>query len=175
MDPWLLFALFWKFTLASLVAFGGSQAALPLIERIAVREMGWATAEEFAAAVGSSYVTPGPIGMVAAFIGYRVGGFSGAVAATLGMFFVPWLIAASTARMIQPLLENRWLQRFSRGAGAAVVGLQAVIAFDLGRHAMTGWVFALIALTALALAVFTKVHPILIVLAGAALGALVGI
>lgn len=159
--------------LASLVAFGGSQSALPLIERIAVREMGWASAEEFATAVGSSYVTPGPIGMVAAFIGFRVGGFGGAIAATLGMFFIPWLIAASAARMLQPMLENRWLRGFSFGASAAVVGLQAVIAFDLSRNA-TGSVFVVIASAALLLSLFTKVHPVLIVLTGAVVGALAG-
>lgn len=154
--------------MASLVAFGGSSAALPLIERIAVREMGWISDSEFATAVGASYVTPGPIGMVAAFIGYRVAGFTGAVAATLGMFFVPWLIAASAARMVN--LENRWLRGFSFGASAAVVGLQAVIAVDLSRQC-TGFVFVVIAVASVALSLLTKVHPILIVIGGAVIGA----
>jgi chromate transporter len=171
MDPH--FTLFWHFMLASMIAFGGSQSALPLIERIAVQEMRWASAEEFATAVGSSYVTPGPIGMVAAFIGFRVAGFTGAVAATLGMFLIPWLIAASAARMLQPMLENRWLRGFSFGATAAVVGLQAVIAVDLSRHA-TGSIFVVIGMASATLSLFTKFHPILIVLAGAAVGVIAG-
>lgn len=174
MDPWLCFTLFWEFTLASLAAFGGSQSALPLIERVAVREMGWATAEEFAAAVGASYVTPGPIGMVAAFIGYRVGGFSGAVAATLGMFLVPWLIAASVAKALQPLLGNRLFTGFSRGATAAVIGLQAAIALELGRHAGTGAIFVVIAFAAFTLFAFTKTNPLLILLASAVVGVIFG-
>lgn len=174
MDLWLCLTLFGQFALASLIAFGGSQSALPLIERIAVKEMGWATAEEFAAAVGSSYITPGPIGMVAAFIGYRVGGFSGALAATAGMFFLPWLIAVSAASAVQSLLANRWMRGFILGASAAVVGLQAALAVDLSRRSFTDFVFIVVGIAALLLSLLTKFHPILIVLGGAIAGLAVG-
>ena len=169
-DPWVCLDLFWRFMLVSLVAFGGSQSALSLVERMAVRETGWVGPEEFAAALGSSYVSPGPIGMMAAFIGYRVQGLPGAFAAALGMFLVPWLIAAGASRMLQPLLESRWLRGFGRGAGAAVVGLQAVIAFDLARQAFTGYVYVAVALVALVLSLRTNVHPIFILSGGALVG-----
>ena len=71
-------------------------------------------------------------------------------------------------------LENRWLRGFSIGASAAVVGLQAVIAVDLSRQALTGLAFVIVACAALALSLLTKVHPVLIVLAGAVVGAIVG-
>ena len=165
--------LFWKFLLISMVAFGGSQSVLPLVERMAVRETGWVSEEEFAAAVGSSYLTPGPILMMAAFIGYRVDGFAAAVAATLGAFLMPWLIAASTAGLLKPMLKQRWLRGFSRGAGAAVVGLQAVIAFDLARQ-IFGTVYIVVALISLALSLGVKVHPALILLGGVLAGVTVG-
>ena len=171
MDPWVCLDLFWRFMLVSLVAFGGSQSALSLVERMAVRETGWVGPEEFAAALGSSYVSPGPIGMMAAFIGYRVQGLPGAIAATLGMFLVPWLIAAGASRILQPLLGGRRLRGFGWGAGAAVVGLQAVIAFDLARQAFTGYVFVAVAL---ALSLLTNVHPMLVLIGGAAAGAAIG-
>jgi chromate transporter len=173
-DQWVCLDLFWRFMLVSLVAFGGSQSALSLVERMAVRETGWVSTEEFAAALGSSYVSPGPIGMMAAFIGYRVGGFLGTIAAMLGMFLVPWLIAAGAARMLQPLLESRWLRGFGRVAGAAVVGLQAVIAFDLARQAFTSGVFVAVALIALVVSLLTSVHPLLILLGGVLVGLAVG-
>ena len=171
MEPWTCLDLFWKFMLISLVAFGGSQSALSLVERVAVREAGWITADEFAAALGSSYVAPGPIGMMAAFIGFRVAGLPGAFSAVAGTFTLPWLIAAGAARLLQPVLESRWLQGFGRGAGAAVVGLQAVIAFDLARHALTGRGYVVVASVALALSLLTRVHPGLILIGGAAVGA----
>ena len=164
------FELFWRFLLVSLVAFGGGQSVLPLVERMAVREAGWVSEEEFAAALGSSYLTPGPILMMAAFIGYRVDGLAAAGAATLGAFLMPWLIAAAAARLLKPVLEHPWLRAFSRGAAAAVVGLQAVIAFDLARH-IFGTIYIGVALVAFALSVRTRIHPFVILLGGVAIGA----
>ena len=77
----------------SLLAFGGGQAALPLVEQVAVRDMHWVSASTFGAAVAFSYVTPGPVLIVAAFIGFQVAGMAGVVAATLGAFVAPWALA----------------------------------------------------------------------------------
>ena len=51
------------------LAFGGGQAALPLVERLAVADTGWLTPAQFATGVGLSYATPGPVLILAAFIG----------------------------------------------------------------------------------------------------------
>jgi hypothetical protein len=76
--------------------------------------------------------------------------------------------------MLQPVLESRWLRGFGRGAGAAVVGLQAVIAFDLARHAFTSWTYVGIASISLALALGTHINPVVLLLAGAVVGLLIG-
>ena len=93
MNAW---EVLWRFGLISLLAFGGG-AGTPLIERIAVRETGWITEREFAVAIGFGQVTPGPVMVVATFIGYRAAGLVGALAATLGVFLIPWALAAATA------------------------------------------------------------------------------
>jgi chromate transport protein ChrA len=72
--------LFWRFLLISLGAFGNSGSALSLVGRTAVREAGWVDADGFAAALGSSYVLPGRILMMATFSGYGVDGVAGATA-----------------------------------------------------------------------------------------------
>lgn len=171
---WLCWDLFWRFLLISLVAFGGSGSALSLVERMAVRETGWISDDAFAAAVGSTYVMPGPILMMATFIGYRVSGWPGALAATLGVFMMPWLIAASAAWLLRPILQRRWLRAFGSGAGAAVVGLQLATAYDMARHAMTGWVYVVIGLVALALSLGTKIHPVVLLIGGAMIGVAMG-
>ena len=160
--------------MVSLLAFGGGQAALPLIEKLAVKERSWLGEQDFAAAVGCGYVTPGPVLITATFIGYRVGGLAGATAATLGVFLMPWLLAAATARFLRDRIDRPWLRRFGAGAGAAVVGLLALTAYDLARHAVTTWAFGLVALLAVVLAVRTKIHPVFILLGGAAVGVAVG-
>ena len=90
----MIFDLFWRFVLISLLAFGGGAAALPLVERLAVSEAGWMSPQDFAVAVACGYVTPGPVLITATFVGYRAAGLSGAVAATFGVFLMPWLLAA---------------------------------------------------------------------------------
>lgn len=162
--------LFWRFVLISLLAFGGGGAALPLVERIAVFETGWLSAQDFATAVAFSYVTPGPVLILATFIGYRAAGVAGAAAATVGVFLMPWLLAAAAAQQLQRVLQHPFLRGFGRGAAAAVVGLLGVTALSLAKHAIVGWPYAVITLLALLLVSRTKLHPILILVGGGGLG-----
>ncbi len=115
----LAFSLFWHFLLISALAFGGGQAALPLVERIAVAENGWIPATDFTTAVAFGYVTPGPVLITATFIGYRADGVLGAVAATVGVFLLPWFLATSAAQLLRRALQNPRLRAFGRGAASA--------------------------------------------------------
>jgi chromate transporter len=165
--------LCWRFGLISLLAFGGG-AGTPLIERIAVRETGWITEREFGVALACAQVLPGPVMSVATFIGYRAAGLTGALAATLGVFLVPWVLAAATARHLGRLAHHRWLNGFRRGAAAAAVGLFGVTALSLARHSLAGWAHLAIAGSAFLLALRTRLHPAWILLGGALLGMLFG-
>jgi chromate transporter len=167
--------LFWRFALVGLLAFGGGQAALPLVERVAVSEMGAVTPQDFATAVALGYLTPGPVLITATFIGYTAAGIGGAVAATLGAFLMPWALAAAAAQALQRLMRHRWLAGFGRGAAPAVVGLLGVTALSLGESAFASWPFAVIAIVALLLAWRTKVHPIAIIVGGGLCGAGLGV
>jgi chromate transporter len=162
--------LFWRFGLISLLAFGGGGAALPLVERLAVHEAGWASPQDFATAVACGYVTPGPVLITATFVGYRAAGLSGAVAATVGVLLRPGFLAAAAAQQLQRVLQHPRLAGFGRGAAPAVVGLLGVTALSIAKQSFTHWGYAVIAMIALVLALWTKVHPILILIGGAALG-----
>ncbi len=171
----MIFRLFSQFVLISVLAFGGGAAALPLVERLAVGEAGWVSPQDFATAVACGYVTPGPVLITATFIGYRAAGLSGAISATVGVFLMPWLLAAAAAQQLQRFMQHARLAGFGRGAAPAVVGLLGVTALSIAKHSFTHWAYALIAILALVLALWTKMHPILLLVGGAAIGYGIGI
>ena len=170
----MILDLFWRFAVISLLAFGGGQAALPLVERTAVSETSWVTAQDFSTALAFSYITPGPVLILATFIGYHVAGLAGAVAATLGVFTMPWILAAAAAQQLQRFMQHPWLVGFGRGAGPAVIGLLGVTALSIAQGVFTGWLYVAIAALALALSLSGKAHPFAILIGGATLGAVAG-
>ena len=171
----MILDLFTRCVLISLLAFGGGQAALPLIERIAVGETGWLSPQDFAMAVAFGYVTPGPVLIIMTFLGYRAAGIAGAGVATLGIFLMPWALAAAAAQLLRRWMQHPLLQNFGRGAAPAVVGLLVVTALHLARSAFTSEVHAGIAGVALALALWTKLHPMVILLGGTVVGTVYGL
>ncbi len=169
----MILELFWRFVLVSLLAFGGGQAALPLVERLTVSETGWLSAQDFATGVAFSYLTPGPVLILATFVGFRVAGLLGAASATLGVFLMPWLLSAAAAQQLQRFMQSPWLSGFGRGAAPAVVGLLGVTALSLAQSAVVSWPYLGIIILALVLALGTRLHPILILIGGALLGSAV--
>jgi chromate transporter len=167
----ILLELFIYFAIISMLAFGSGNAVISLPERISVAEMRWITPQDFAAAIGFAYITPGPILITSAFIGYRAAGFPGAMVATVGVFIVPWFLSAIAAQQVQRYIQHPWLQRFGLGAAPAAIGLLGITIFALARYTFVEWLYGVISEIALVLALFTKVSPILILIGGAVLGA----
>jgi chromate transporter len=170
-----LLALFWRFLVISLLAFGGGGATIALVERAAVADEAWITPEQFAAALSFGYITPGPILIMAAFIGYHAAGLAGATVATVGVFIMPWALAAAAARQLRAYLRHPLLRAFGRGAAPAVMGLLAVTVISLARSGLPNWGYLAIAVAAGIVAARTKLHPIAILGGGAALGILIAV
>jgi chromate transporter len=168
----ILVELFARFVVVSLLAFGGGQAALPLVERLAVNDTGWVEPSTFAAAVAFSYLTPGPVLIAATFIGYRAAGIAGAVAATLGAFVAPWVLATGAAQQAARLADHPGLRAFGTGAAPAVVGLLGVTALAMSREAFTAWPFLAICAIAFVLATLTRIHPVALLASGGLAGLL---
>lgn len=162
--------LFVRFMVISLLAFGGGQAALPLVERLVVSETHWLSVSTFGTAVAFGYLTPGPVLITATFVGQRVAGFPGAIAATLGAFFMPWLLATLTARQAARWAQHPALRRFGAGATPAVIGLLGVTALALAREAMVAAPHVLIGVVALLLLALTRVHPTALLAGGGLAG-----
>lgn len=86
----LLLQIVFAFMRVSVIAFGGAYAAIPLVENEAVAVQGWMTYEQFADLIALDEITPGPIIINSAtFVGMRVAGIPGAIAASLGAILIP--------------------------------------------------------------------------------------
>jgi chromate transporter len=170
----ILLELFIYFVMISMLAFGGGNAVISLLEQISVERMQWVTPRDFATAIGFAYITPGPILITSAFIGHRAAGFLGATVATVGVFLIPWVLSVLASYQVRRYIQHRWLQGFGLGAAPAVIGLLGITVFTLGRYALDGWLYAVIAGAALVLALYTKVSPIFILVGGTVLGGSVG-
>jgi chromate transporter len=163
--------LFVRFVVISLLAFGGGQAALPLVQWTVVDETRWIPPSMFGAAVALAYLTPGPVLIVATFVGYQVAGISGALIATLGAFLAPAALSTLAAQQVTRFAQHPVLRRFEHGAAPAVIGLLGVTALGLARDAVgISWPCLGIVAVALGLGAATRLHPAVLL----ALGGLVG-
>ncbi len=122
-----------RFLLIGALAFGGGGGALPLVERLAVAETQWLTPQEFATGVGLAYATPGPVLILAPFIGYRVGGLPGALLSTFAVFLIPVLLAGAAAGVIARLRSAIWFKGFGAYAAAAAIGLLGLTLYALAK------------------------------------------
>ena len=94
----LLMQLFFSFLQIGAFSFGGGYAALPLIQNQVVTEHGWLSLGEFTDLITISQMTPGPIAINSAtFVGIRIAGFPGAIAATLGCILPSCAIVSAIA------------------------------------------------------------------------------
>jgi chromate transporter len=160
-----------RFLVIGTLAFGGGQAALPLVERLAVADTGWLTPAQFAAGVGLSYATPGPVLILAAFIGYHVAAVPGAVVASVAVFTVPVLLAGFAAQLVAKLKEARWFQVFGQFAAAAAIGLLGVTLLALARPLMDIHPALLIGAAVVLAAALRGMHPVALIGGATLLGA----
>ena len=111
--------LFLSFLQIGLFSFGGGYAAMPLIQDQVVTAHGWLSMPEFTDLITISQMTPGPIAINSAtFVGMKIAGVPGAVAATVGCVFPSCVIVTLLARLYLkyrdiPFFKEFWA-RFAR-------------------------------------------------------------
>jgi len=120
-----------------------------LIEQIVVQEQAWLTRQEFIDAIALGQITPGPILISAAFIGYKVMGLVGAAIAAVAIFLPPALLVLVSAHFLTRMQESMAVQAVLRGIRPAVIGMIAAAALSIGITAVPNWLSAVIFLAAL--------------------------
>jgi chromate transporter len=128
----------------SVLLFGGGYVFIPLIQRIVVDNYSWVTRQEFIDAIALGQVTPGPILISAAFIGYKVAGLAGATIATISIFTPPALIMLLCTRFLDHIKRSEGINAGLRGIRPAVIGMIAAAGVTVARTAPYTWISVLI-------------------------------
>ena len=171
--PDVLAQILWFFTKAGAFVFGSGLAIVPFLYGGVVQEYGWLNDKQFLDAVAVAMLTPGPVVITVAFIGYLVASFPGAVAASVGVFLPVYLFVVVPFRWFDRFSANPKVKAFVGGVTAAASGAIAGACFVLARRAIVDVPTLVIGLAALGLLWRFKVPEPILIVAGAGAGLLI--
>jgi chromate transporter len=161
------------FAEAGSFVFGSGLAIVPFLHGGVVNEYHWLTERQFLDAVAVAMITPGPVVITVAFIGYLIAGPLGASAASVGVFLPCYLFVIIPAPYFRRFADNPKVRAFVDGVSAAATGAIAGAAFVLGRRALIDVTTVVIAvLTWLIFSRFKKLPEPLVILAAGVAGLL---
>ncbi|MBU6442158.1 MAG: chromate transporter [Betaproteobacteria bacterium] len=170
-DPDKLLKILGYFAYAGTFVFGSGLAIVPFLYGGVVQHYHWLTDRQFVDAVAVAMITPGPVVITTAFIGFLVQGFWGAVLAAVGTFLPCFLLTVVPAPYFKSHGKRPGLLAFINGATAAAIGAIAGSVIVIGQRSVSDWLTALLAVsTAIALWKFKKLPEPMIVVAAALIG-----
>jgi len=126
-----LLALFLK---TGTLIFGGGLVIIPLLEYEVVERLQWLTRSEFINGIAIGQLSPGPVVLTAAFIGFKVAGLRGALVASISIFTPSFLFIMAGAPILLRIRQNLWVQAFLKAVRPAVLGAIAAAIGFLSLH-----------------------------------------
>jgi len=170
--PYSPLRLFLTFLKIGAVLYGSGYVLVAFLRNDFVVRYGWVTEQQLLDAVVVGQVTPGPVFTTATFVGYLVGGVTGAVLATVAIFLPAFVFVAVVGPHVARLRQRPALGRLLDGVNVAAIGLMAAVTVRLSRDAIVDFPTAAIALVAAYLLIVRRVNSAWLVLLGGAAGLL---
>lgn len=163
---WTIFSFFAK---AGAFVFGSGLAIVPFLYAGVVHDYHWLNESQFLDAVAVAMITPGPVVITVAFIGYLVAGLAGASLAALGVFLPVYLFVVIPFGWFRKHGADPHLKAFVDGVTAAAVGAITGAVYVLGIKAVRDVPTAVIAASALVASIrFKAPEPLVVAAAGLA-------
>jgi chromate transporter len=166
---WL--ALFGHFLVLSLLSIGGAITVVPDMHRVLVAQMGLLDEAQFASSIAIAQASPGPNVLFVAVMGYQAAGMLGALVTLSGIMLPSTTLALAVARWGHARRDWLAVRAFKSGLAPLVIGLMLATTWILTVET-PGWRHALLTLAAALLVWRTRVHLLVLVAAGAVIGAL---
>ena len=167
----VLLKLCWLLFVINALTIGGGFVMLPMLQREFVEKHHWLTNQEFLDAIAIGQLTPGPLTVMNAVIGYKISGLLGAVLAMVSSYLPCIIIVTIVAKYYYDYKESRIVQSSFKGIKPAVIGLLAAVAISLGNTALVDPLTFGIAIISFALIAFTKTDPSFVIVGAGILGA----
>lgn len=166
-----LFALFLHFLSLSVFATGGAIALASDMHRYVVDRHGYITHSQFVDSIALGQAAPGPNILFVTVMGWQIAQLPGAIATTLGLALPALVFPVLVSRLSRLEQFERLLLSLKRGLGPVALGLMVSTIYLLARGLPGGLLGAAIAACTLALLMWTRVPPVVPILAAGALGA----
>jgi chromate transporter len=152
--------------------FGGGLSMIALIEEHIVGRLHWLTPEEFIAGLALGQLTPGPLLMVAAYVGYKLLGVPGAIAAALAAFLPSFALMLAILPAFDRMRSLAWTKAVIQGIAPGVIGVMAVALARMAPHAAPDPLAMIVLVATVAALMVWRVAPLKAMLGGAVLGVL---
>ncbi|NJN75628.1 MAG: chromate efflux transporter [Synechococcaceae cyanobacterium RL_1_2] len=179
-EPWLLGAiepvpfslplLFVSFVKIGAVLYGSGYVLLAFLHADFVEHLGWLTDQQLMDAVAIGQITPGPVFTTATFVGYLLGGVSGSLWATIGIFLPSFLFVALSNPIIPRIRNSQWVSGLLDGVNVASLGLMAAVTVQLAQASIADPITIMIAVVAGILLMKFKVSSGWLILGGGIMG-----
>jgi chromate transporter len=168
--PFSLLGLFLFFLKVGAVLYGSGYVLLAFLQTDLVDRLHWLTQSQLLDAVAVGQVTPGPVFTTATFIGYLLGGATGAVIATLGIFIPSFIFVAASRPLIPRIRRSMTAGAFLDGVNVGSLALMAAVTLQLSRAAMVDVTTSAVAAFSAVLLIYSRVNSAWLIFAGALLG-----
>lgn len=168
----ILLKFCWILIVVNALTIGGGFVMLPMLQKEFVEKYHWLTNQEFLDAIAIGQLTPGPLTVMNAFMGYKIYGLLGAVMAMISSYLPCIIIVTLVAKYYYDYRESVIVNSSFKGIKPAVIGLLAAVAISLGNAALVNPVTFGIAIISFAVIAFTKVDPTFVIIGSGVLGAL---
>ena len=168
--PFGLWTMFLLFAKIGAVLFGSGYVLLAFLRADFVERLGWLTESQLLDAIAIGQVTPGPVFTTATFIGYVLGGASGAAVATVAIFLPAFVFVAMSGPLVPRIRRSPAAGAVLDGVNVASLALMALVTWHLGRSALVDPLTVGVAILAAVAILKYRVNSVWLIAAGALAG-----
>ena len=150
--------------------FGGGLSMLAFVQEQVVNQLQWLTPQQFLDGLALGQLTPGPVLMLAAFVGYQVASVWGAVVAAGAIFLPSFVLMLAVLPMLERVKQLTWMKAALQGVGPAVIGMIAQAILQMLPNAVPDPLTGCLALGTAGVLLVWRLSPLPLMAGGGAIG-----